>query len=73
MFMCIYMTIFSQNLFNTVRIIVVRFLFYIHVYIENIYKSYILGSYVKTSSSQGLLLKILKATGVIIENKDFET
>lgn len=47
--------------------------FYIRVHIENIHKSYIWESYVKTSSSQGSLLKTLKATGEMIENKDFET
>lgn len=71
--MCIYMTIYSQNLLNTVRIVVVRFSFYISIHIGDIHKSYIWGSYVKTSSSRGSLLKTLKATDEMIENKDFET
>lgn len=50
-----------------------RFSFYVRVHIENIHKSYIWGSYVKTSSSQGSLLKTLKATGEMTDNKDFET
>lgn len=44
-----------------------------NIHIEDMHKSYIWGSYVKTSSSRGSLLKTLKATDEMIENKDFET
>lgn len=49
------------------------FSFYIHVHIENIHKCIHIGKLCKKSSSQGSLFKTLKAMGVMVDNKDFET